>query len=75
MPTDRADKATDRTMMLFVSFVNDDLAQLLYPEDILDSKNSKGWKKRFSDLAKGKGGGKRGKPGDCSPSHDSLLLH
>ncbi|MCH2025296.1 MAG: AAA family ATPase [Verrucomicrobiales bacterium] len=49
----------ESTVAAFVSFVNDDLAQLLYPEDILDSKNSKGWKKRFSDLAKGKGGVKR----------------
>lgn len=49
----------ESTVAAFISFVNDDLSQLLYPEDILEAKNPKEWKKRFSDLAKGKDGGKR----------------
>lgn len=49
----------ETTVAAFVSFVNDELATLLNPEDILDAKSAKDWEKRFNELAKGKGGSKR----------------
>ncbi len=49
----------ETSVAAFVSFVNDELSTLLHPEDILDAKSSKDWQKPFSELAKGKEGGKR----------------
>jgi hypothetical protein len=49
----------ETTVAAFVCFINDELSELLYPEDILNAKSPKDWQKRFSELSKGKGGGKR----------------
>ena len=49
----------ETTVAAFVAFVNDELEGLLNPEDILDAKSPKDYQKRFSDLSKGKEGGKR----------------
>lgn len=49
----------DTTVAAFISFVNDELAVLLNPEDILDAKNSKDWQKAFNELVKGNKGTKR----------------
>ena len=49
----------ETTMAAFVAFVNDELATLLNPEDILNAKSAKDWQKAFNELAKGKEGGKR----------------
>ena len=47
------------TTSTFLSFVNDDLKQLVNPEDILDAKKFADVEKRIKELAKGDGGGKR----------------
>lgn len=49
----------DTTVAAFVTFINDELAELLHPEDILNAKSPKDWQKRFGELAKDKNGGKR----------------
>ena len=49
----------DVTVSTFISFVNDDLTQLIDPEEILDAKTFADIEKRLKALAKGKGGGKR----------------
>jgi len=49
----------ETTVVAFVCFINDELSELLHPEDILNAKSPKDWQKRFSELSKGKGGGKR----------------
>jgi hypothetical protein len=46
----------ETSVAAFVSFVNDELATLLNPEDILDAKSPKDWEKRFKELAGGKSG-------------------
>ena len=47
------------TATTFLAFVNDDLEQLIHPEDILDSKDFKQVAKRLAQLAKGPGSAKR----------------
>ena len=47
------------TATTFLAFVNDDLEQLIHPEDILDSKDFKEVAKRLAQLAKGPGSAKR----------------
>jgi len=47
------------TTSTFISFVNDDLKQLVNPEDILNAKKFIGVGKRIKELAKGDDGGKR----------------
>ncbi len=47
------------TTSTFISFVNDDLKQLVNPEDILNAKKFSDVDKRIKDLAKGDDGGKR----------------
>ena len=49
----------ETTVAAFVSFVNDDLTSLIEPLDILEAKTAADWSKRFKELAKAKGGGKR----------------
>lgn len=49
----------DVTVSSFISFVNDDLTQLIDPEDILEAKKFADVEKRIKALAKGKDGGKR----------------
>ena len=49
----------DITTSTFISFVNDDLKQLVNPEDILNAKKFADVEKRIKDLAKGDDGGKR----------------
>lgn len=49
----------ETTVAAFVSFVNDELSQMLDPGDILDAQSVKQWQSRFKELAKGKEGGKR----------------
>jgi len=49
----------DVTVSTFISFVNDDLAELIDPAEILDAKKFADIEKRIKALAKGKGGGKR----------------
>lgn len=44
------------TMAAFLTFVNDELEGLPWPEEILDAKDAAFMKKRITDLAKGKGG-------------------
>ena len=59
MATLAASCLDETTVAAFLSFVNDDLATLLNPEDILDAKSPKDWEKRFKELAAGKSSGKR----------------
>ena len=47
------------TTSTFISFVNDDLKQLVNPEDILNAKKFKTVEKQIQELAKGDDGGKR----------------
>ena len=54
-----ASSLDETTVAAFVCFINDELSELLYPEDILNAKSPKDWQKRFSELSKDKGGGKR----------------
>lgn len=49
----------ETTVAAFVSFVNDELADLLDPEEILGAKTASTWNKRFVELTKAKDGGKR----------------
>lgn len=49
----------ETTVAAFVCFINDELSELLHPEDILNAMSPKDWQKRFSELSKGKGGCKR----------------
>ena len=49
----------DVTVSSFISFVNDDLTQLIDPEEILGAKKFADVEKRIQALAKGKDGGKR----------------
>ena len=47
------------TTSTFINFINDELKELLNPEDILDNKNFKNIEKTINSLAKGSDGSKR----------------
>ena len=47
------------TVSTFISFINDDLTELIDPEEILESKKFADLEKRIKTLAKGKDGAKR----------------
>ena len=49
----------DVTVGTFLGFVNDNLEQLVGPEEILEAKDFKKVSKRIEDLSKSEGGGKR----------------
>jgi MoxR-like ATPase len=49
----------DITVSTFISFVNDDLTELLDPEEVLDAKKFADVEKRIKTLAKGRDGGIR----------------
>jgi MoxR-like ATPase len=49
----------DTTVAAFLNFVQDDLTILLNPEEILEAKGAKDWRKRFAELARGKQGAVR----------------
>ncbi len=49
----------ETTVAAFMSFVNDDLAVLLEPLDILEAARPAAWMDRFNELARGSGGGRR----------------
>jgi MoxR-like ATPase len=49
----------DITVSTFISFVNDDLTELLDPEEVLDAKKFADVEKRIKALAKGRDGGNR----------------
>lgn len=49
----------DTTVAAFLNFVQDDLTILLNPEEILEAKGTKDWRKRFAELARGKQGAVR----------------
>jgi MoxR-like ATPase len=54
-----ASSLDDITATTFLAFVNDDLEQLINPEDILDAKDFDQVAKRIAQLAKGPGAAKR----------------
>jgi hypothetical protein len=49
----------ETSVAAFVSFVNDELSEILDAGDILNAQSAKEWQSRFKELAKGKGGGRR----------------
>ncbi len=49
----------ETTVAAFVSFVNDELTDLLDPQDILDAESHSAWSGRFAELVRAKNGGKR----------------
>jgi hypothetical protein len=49
----------DVTVATFLSFVNDNLAELIHPEEILEAKDFKKMAKRIEELATGKGDARR----------------
>ena len=49
----------ETTVAAFITFVNDELSELLDPKEILEAANASAWTARFVELTKSKDGGKR----------------